>query len=108
MLGGKTLVYGNALARGPYRIRLHANGTAIFLRGPELVEVDTGTWRILENEFRCEWKKIEPRQMSMTAVSAGSKIQLFDRRGVMFIEGYVVPLITGRYVGLSVDLQDLR
>jgi CubicO group peptidase (beta-lactamase class C family) len=90
MLTGKTLLYGDAAASGPYRMRLNADGTAAVLLGNEPIEFDRGTWSIRENEFCREWKKIEPRQMCMGAVSAGSKIQLFDRMGLMFIEARVI------------------
>jgi len=91
MLTGKTLLYGEADARGPTRMRLNADGTAAVLRGNEPTELDTGTWSIRENEFCREWKKLEPRQMCMAAaVTAGLKIQLFDRMGLMYIEARVV------------------
>ena len=90
ILTGKTLLYGDVVPGGPYRVRLNADGTAAALRGKEPTEFDTGTWSIRENRFCREWKKIEPRQMCMTAVSAGSQIQLFDSMGLMFIEARVV------------------
>ena len=91
MLTGKTLLYGEADARGPTRMRLNADGTAAVLRGNEPTELDTGTWRIRENEFCREWKKLEPRQMCMAAaVNAGLKVQLFDRMGLMYIEARVI------------------
>jgi hypothetical protein len=90
MLTGKTLLYGDAAPGGPYRVRLNTDGTAAVLRGKEPTEFDTGTWTIRNNKFCREWKKIEPRQMCMAAVSAGSKIQLFDSMGLMFIEARVM------------------
>ena len=91
MLTGKTLLYGEADARGPTRIRLKADGAAAVLRGKEPTELDTGTWSIHENEFCREWKKLEPRQMCMAAaVTAGLKVQLFDRMGLMYIEARVI------------------
>jgi CubicO group peptidase (beta-lactamase class C family) len=89
-LTGKTLLYGEAAARGPHRIRLNADGTAAVLRGKEPTELDTGSWSIRENELCREWKKSEPRQRCMAAVIAGSKVQLFDRMGLMLIEARVV------------------
>ena len=90
MLTGKTLLYGDVAPGGPYRVRLNADGTAAALRGKEPAEFDTGTWRIHENKFCREWKKTEPRQMCMAAVSAGSKIQIFDSMGLMFIEARII------------------
>jgi CubicO group peptidase (beta-lactamase class C family) len=90
MLAGKTLLYGDAAPGGPYRVRLNTDGTAAALRGSEPTEFDTGTWSIREDKFCREWKKTEPRQMCMAAVSAGSTIQLFDSMGLMWIEAHVV------------------
>lgn len=90
MLTGKTLLYGEAATRGPYRIRLGIDGRAAILRGPEPVEADTGTWSIREDLLCVEWDKVEPRQMCMTPVTTGPRIQLFDRLGVMFIEARIV------------------
>jgi CubicO group peptidase (beta-lactamase class C family) len=90
MLAGKTLLYGDAVRGGPYRVRLNADGTAAALRGSEPTEFDTGTWSIREDKFCREWKKTEPRQMCMAVVSAGSKIQLFDSMGLMWIEARVI------------------
>jgi len=90
MLMGKTLLYGEATTTGPYRIRLNLDGSAEFLRGRERVEADTGTWSIREDQFCREWKKLEPRQRCLAAVSIGSKIQLFDPMGLMLIEARVV------------------
>jgi hypothetical protein len=87
---GKTLLYGEATTTGPYRIRLNVDGSGAFLRGRERVEVDTGTWSIREHQFCREWKKLEPRQRCLAAVSIGSKIQLFDPMGLMLIEARVV------------------
>jgi CubicO group peptidase (beta-lactamase class C family) len=89
-LTGKTLLYGEAAARGPHRIRLNADGTAAVLRGKEPTELDRGTWSIRENELCREWEKSEPRQRCMAAVITGSKVQLFDRMGLMLIEARVV------------------
>ena len=90
LLTGKTLLYGEAATRGPYRIRLNADGTAAFLRGREPVEVDTGTWSIREDELWREWKKLEPRQRCLAVVNTGSKIQLFDNMGLMLTEARVI------------------
>jgi hypothetical protein len=65
MLTGKTLLHGDAVPGGPYRVRLNADGTAAVLRGKERTEFDTGTWNVREknsaasgrrsNLVRCAW-----------------------------------------------------
>src|SRR5262249_43740883 len=65
MLVGKALLYGEAATMGPYRVRLNATGTSVFLRGRDKTEADTGTWSIREDKFFREWKQIEPRRMCM-------------------------------------------
>jgi len=90
ILTGKTVVHGDAAVSGPYRLRLNVDGSLVLLRGRLLVVVDTGTWSIREDQFCREWKKLEPRRMCAAAVITGSKIQLFDRMGLMFVEGRVV------------------
>jgi CubicO group peptidase (beta-lactamase class C family) len=90
MLTGKTLLYGEADARGPTRIRLNADGSAAVLRGKAPTELDTGTWSIRENEFCREWKKLKPRQMCMAAAVNAGKVQLFDRHGLMYIDARVI------------------
>jgi CubicO group peptidase (beta-lactamase class C family) len=89
MLTGKTLLYGDAAARGPHRIRLNADGTAAVLRGKEPTELDTGSWSIREGQLCREWKKMEPRQMCLTVASDGSRVQLFDRMGLMYIDARI-------------------
>ena len=89
-LTGKTLLYGEAATRGPYRIRLNADGSAAALRGREAIQFDTGTWSIREDKLCREWTKIEPRQICLTAVSSGSSVRLFDRMGLMFIDARIV------------------
>jgi hypothetical protein len=66
-----------------------ADGNAASLRGREPTEFDPGTWSICENKF-CVWKKIEPRQTCLAAVTTGSKIQLFDSMSLTFIEARVI------------------
>ena len=90
MLTGKTLLFGETAARGPYRIRVNSDGSAAILGGREPVEIDTGMWTIREDQFCLEWKKIEPRQSSLAAVSTGPKIQFFDRMGLMRIQARVI------------------
>jgi CubicO group peptidase (beta-lactamase class C family) len=85
-LPGKTLVYGDDAMGGPYRFRLNTDGTTALLLGREPNEFDTGTWSIRDGKFCREWKKIEPRQMCLSATINGSTIQLFDPMGLMFIE----------------------
>ena len=88
-LTGKTLVYGDGATGGPYRFRLNTDGSTALLIGREPTEFDTGTWSIRDGKFCREWRKIEPRQMCLSATINGSTIQLFDRMGLMFIEGRV-------------------
>jgi CubicO group peptidase (beta-lactamase class C family) len=90
MLPGKTLLYGDAAMRGPYRIRLNADGSAALLEGRQPIELDIGTWSVQGDQFCREWKKIEPRQMCFAVVGDGSTMQLFDRRGLMYIDARLV------------------
>lgn len=90
MLTGKTLLYGNAAMHGPYRIRLNTDGSAAVLRGNEPIELDTGSWSIREDRLCRDWKKIEPRQLCLATASDGSRIQLFDQLGLMFIDARIV------------------
>ena len=87
ILPGKTLVYGETASRGPYRIRLNADGSAVVLRGREPTELDTGSWSVREGELCRAWKKLGSQCSAV--VSDGSKIQLFDRAGMMSIDGRI-------------------
>jgi len=86
-LTGKTLLYGDDTTGGPYRFRINTDGSTALLLGHESTEFDTGTWSIRDGKFCREWKKIEPRQMCVSATINGSTIQLFDPIGLMLIEG---------------------
>ncbi len=90
MLAGKTLLYGEAAMHGPYRIRLNADGSAAVLRGSEPAELDRGSWSIREDQLCRDWKKIQPRQLCYAAASDGSRVQLFDRMGLMVIDARMV------------------
>jgi CubicO group peptidase (beta-lactamase class C family) len=90
MLPGKTLLYGHSATRGPYRIRLNPDGSATLLEGREMAELDTGFWRVQGDQLCRDWKKIQPRQMCFAAASDGSELQLFDRRGLMYIDARIV------------------
>ena len=79
------MIYGETASQGPYRIRLNADGSAVVLRGRELTELDTGTWRVREGQLCRAWKKLGSQCSAV--VSDGSKIQLFDRAGMMSIDG---------------------
>jgi hypothetical protein len=37
---------------------------------------DTGTWSIRDDQLCVEWKKIEPRRLTLAAVVSGPKIEL--------------------------------
>ena len=84
----KTLLYGGTANRGPYRIKLNADGSAAILRGSELEEVDTGSWSVREGQLCRAWKK--SGSQCFAAASDGSKIQLFDRAGLMLIDARIV------------------
>jgi hypothetical protein len=87
ILPGKTLVYGETASQGPYRIRLNADGSAVALRGRELTELDTGSWSIREGLLCRAWKKLG--SPCSAVVTDGSKVQLFDRAGLMTIDGRI-------------------
>jgi hypothetical protein len=90
MLPGKTLLYGDAAMHGPYRIRLNRDGSAVVLRGREPTELDAGFWQVQGDQFCRDWNKIEPRHMCFAVVVDGSNIQLFDDKGLMWIDARVV------------------
>ena len=90
MLSGKTLLFGEAAMHGPYRMRLNADGSATALRGHEPIEFDTGSWHVQGDRFCRDWKKSEPRHMCFAVVGDGSHIQLFDGKGLMYIDARVV------------------
>jgi hypothetical protein len=48
--------------------------------------LDTGSWSIRENQLCGEWKTFEPRQLCLTVASDGSRVQLFDRMGLMYLD----------------------
>lgn len=89
LLGGKTLIYGEAAPQGPYRMRLSNEGHLAVVRGKDSTELDTGVWSVRDKQFCRELKKLEPRKLCLTVVSDGTKVQLFDPRGLMFIEARV-------------------
>ena len=60
-----------------------------FCEASEPTELDTGSWSIREGQLCREWKKIEPRQMCFTVASDGSRVQLFDRMGLMYIDARI-------------------
>ncbi|GEP58309.1 serine hydrolase domain-containing protein [Reyranella soli] len=85
ILPGKTLIYGETASQGPYRIRLNADGSAVVLRGRELTELDTGSWSVRDGQLCRAWKKLGSQCSAV--ISDGAKIQLFDRAGLMTIDG---------------------
>ena len=88
ILPGKTLLYGETANQGPYRMRLNSDGSAAILRGGELTEVDTGSWRVDGGQLCRTWKK--SGSQCSAAVREGSTIQLFDRAGMMLIDARIV------------------
>ena len=88
ILPGKTLLYGETAGQGPYRIRLNADGSAVVLRGRELTELDTGSWRVARASFAVPGRRAGPSAPPL--VSEGSKVQLFDRAGMMSIDARIV------------------
>ncbi len=88
ILPGKTLIYGETASQGPYRIRLNADGSAVVLRGRELTELDTGSWSVREGQLCRAWKKLG--SPCSAVVIDGSKVQLFDRAGLMSIAARIV------------------
>jgi CubicO group peptidase (beta-lactamase class C family) len=88
ILPGKTLLYGETADQGPYRMRLNSDGSAAILRGGELTEADTGSWKVDGGQLCRTWKK--SGSQCSAAVSEGSKIQLFDRAGLMLIDARIV------------------
>lgn len=87
-LPGKTLILGETAELGPYRVKLNADGSAANLGGRELTELDTGSWSVEGDRFCRTWKKSGSRCFDV--VSDGSRIQLFDRAGIMFIDARIV------------------
>lgn len=90
ILPGKTLLYGETARDGPYRMRLNADGSAAVLRGHDRIQFDTGLWSVNADQFCREWKTSEPRRMCFAVVSDGSKIQLFDHVGLMYIDAHII------------------
>jgi hypothetical protein len=90
ILSGKTLLYGDGAVHGPYRIRLNRDGSAVVLRGREPTELNTGFWQVQGDQFCRDWNKIEPRHMCFAVVGDGSNVQLFDGKGLMWIDARLV------------------
>lgn len=90
ILPGKTLLYGETARDGPYRMRLNADGSAAVLRGHDRIQFDTGLWSVNADQFCREWKMSEPRRTCFAVVSDGSKIQLFDHVGLMYIDAHII------------------
>ena len=90
MLPGKTLLYGEDALRGPFRMRLNADGSAAVFGGRERSELTTGSWQVQGDQFCRDWNKIEPRHMCFAVAGDGANIQLFDGRGLMYIDARLV------------------
>jgi CubicO group peptidase (beta-lactamase class C family) len=88
ILPGKTLLYGATANLGPWRVRFNPDGSAAILQGREMTEFDTGSWSVRDGQLCRAWKK--SGFLCSAAVSDGSKIQLFDRAGMMLIDGRIV------------------
>jgi CubicO group peptidase (beta-lactamase class C family) len=84
LLSGETLVYGTPAIGGPFRMRLGRDGSTAVFGGDSVAPIDTGTWNIADNKFCRDWQKISPHHACFTAIQDGSKVQLFDRNGLMF------------------------
>jgi len=70
-------------------MRLSNEGHLAVVRSTDGTELDTGVWSVRNNQFCRELKKLEPRKMCLTVVSDGTRVQLFDPRGLMFIDARV-------------------
>jgi CubicO group peptidase (beta-lactamase class C family) len=86
LLAGKTLRYGDDIAGGPYRIRLNTDGSAAALSGVEPVQFDAGTWHVEEDRLCRDWNKTMPLHACRRVVTADSRVELFERDGLMVID----------------------
>jgi hypothetical protein len=85
LLPGKTVVVGESAIEGPYRIRLHADGAAVALKGRERVQYDSGSWRVKGDRFCREWQKTRPLRLCLAVVADGDHLEFFGENGLMFI-----------------------
>jgi hypothetical protein len=90
ILPGKTLLFADGAMRGPYRIRLNADGSAVVLRGRELTVLDMGSWQVQGDQFCRDWNKIEPHHMCFAVAGDDTNMQFFDGKGLMCIDARVV------------------
>jgi CubicO group peptidase (beta-lactamase class C family) len=90
ILPRKTLFFGERAMHGPYRIRLNRDGGAVLLRGRELTVLDTGSWQVQGDQLCRDWNKLEPRRMCFAVAGDGSNVQLFDSKGLMWIDARLV------------------
>ena len=86
LVSGKALVYGEDAARGPFRIRFAADGTAVALRGREAAQYDAGTWRVEGDRLCREWEKTQPKRLCWVVVTDAANVALFDQNGLMYIK----------------------
>jgi hypothetical protein len=68
-------------------MRLNADGSAVVLQGRELTELDTGSWSVRDGQLCRAWKKLGSQCSAV--VTDGSKVELFDRAGLILIDGRI-------------------
>ncbi len=86
LLSGKTLVYGDAAAGGPYRVRLGRDGAMALFKAESTVAYDTGTWNVTDNKYCRDWQKISPHHACFAVTQDGTVVQFFDHNGLMVID----------------------
>ena len=90
LVSGKTLLYGDTALKGPFRLRLDKDGTSAFLRGREASEFDTGSWSVRGDQLCREWRKLKPPSTCYSVVGEGSRVRLFDAKGLLVIDASLV------------------
>jgi hypothetical protein len=85
LLPAKTILYGEGVSEGPYRIRFNRDGTMVALKGKEPAQYDTGTWHVEGGRICREWEKTKPQHLCLAVVADASHVELFDDKGLMFI-----------------------
>jgi len=85
-LQGKTLSFGAKASAGPLALRLEPDGQLTYLHWNASFGPETGTWKV-EDEQLCF---LRDRRRCYIPVVSGERIELFDRYGVMQIDGTVL------------------